>query len=92
MPEHDIRIQEIGNGRKPTAVDRDSNSLADKLAKLAVEEHRVPPLVLTAVNKHCKFQEDLIRWIGTVGVLANHSEGAPTRDIDASRKAGLVAS
>ena len=89
--EHDIGIKSIGDGRKLTAVDRDSNSLADRLAKLAVEEHRVPPVVLSAVNKHYKLQEDLVRWIGTAGVLANHSEGSPVRDTEASRKAGLAA-
>ena len=89
--EHDIGIKLIGNGRKLTAVDRDSNSLADRLAKLAVEEHRVPPAVLSAVNKHYALQENLVRWIGMAGVLANHSEGTPVRDTEASRKAGLAA-
>ena len=50
--EQDIGIKLIGNGRKLTAADRDSNSLAARLAKLAVEEHRVPSHLRSVVNKH----------------------------------------
>lgn len=64
--------------------------MADTLAQLPVEEHRSPPHVLS-VDKHYKLQEDLVRWIGTVGYLANHSEATPSRDIEASLKIGLAA-
>lgn len=73
--EHDIGVKVAGNGHKFTAVDRGSDSLAAKLAKLAVEEHRVPPLVFEAVGKHFRLQEDLVRWVGTVGHLAKRSDG-----------------
>jgi hypothetical protein len=89
--ESDVGVKVIGNGQTLTAIDREANSLADKLAKLAVEEHRVPPNVRSAFGKHFKLQEELVRWIGLVGYLANHSEGTPTRDTEASRKAGLAA-
>ena len=95
MPAHtteeDVAVKRIGNGRKLTAIDRDSNGLADQLAKFAVEEHRVPEQVRKAVKRHFELQEDLIRWIGKVGVMANHSTTPPARDTDASRKAGLQA-
>ena len=50
--EHEVGVTAIGNGRKLTWIDRRTNQEADKLAKLAVTEHRVLEHIRTTISNH----------------------------------------
>ena len=80
-----VGVLRKGDGQLLTAIDRASNELADKHAKLAVAEHRVPE----AARAHCDQQiaviEDVARWIGHATFSANNQPSHPKRDTAAAR-------
>ena len=91
MPAHTsedaVGVLRLGDGTFLSATDRFGNSEADRLAKLAVEEHRVPATVRQAVQKHTELQRHLAMWLGQVTAAAGDWQGGgPTRDTAASRK------
>ena len=95
MPAHtkaeDVGVLELGNGEKLTVVDRHSNAEADRLAKLAVEEHRVPAETRRKVRTHEALVEHTARWIAVATHAAGHQEVPPFRDTAASRQLAAVA-
>ena len=63
MPAHTAKKQfgviRKGNGQLMTTIDRTSNELADKHAKLAVAEHRVPEAVRAHHEEQAKVIEEV---------------------------------
>jgi hypothetical protein len=94
MPAHtsrkDVGVKLLGDGSTLTAIDRESNAEADRLAKLAVEVHRVPKAPLDFVTEHEQLVAATARWIAVATYEANHQEVQPHRDTDASRAAAVA--
>jgi hypothetical protein len=97
MPAHkgeaDIGAARLGDGSYLTRLDFSSNAEADRLAKLAVEEHRVAKGIVAKVREQEALIEAAARWIATATFEAGHQTTKPIRDTDASktRKAASMA-
>ena len=74
----------MSNGVPLTARDRLGNELADKLAKEAVEQHRVPAVVCEAIRDQERAVEDMARWVARVTVAATGHGPAALRDSDSA--------
>ena len=86
-PEDAVGVVRIGDGSLLTATDRFGNAEADRFAKLAVEEHRVPVQLREAVLRHVELQLHLAKWIGQVTTAGGDWEGGgPARDTASSQK------
>ena len=95
MPAHkkesDVGVARLGNGSYLTQLDVKGNAEADRLAKLAVGEHRVPKWVATKVQEQDALVEATARWIAMATFEANHQTIKPLRDSDATRSAAVTA-
>ena len=89
MPAHtskkQIGVVRNGDGQFLTAIDRASNELADKHAKLAVAEHRVPEAARMHYDQQAAVIEEVARWIGHATFSANNQPSHPKRDTAAAR-------
>ena len=95
MPAHttadDVGVKRLGNGEYLSAFHRYGNDEADKWAKWAVEEHRVPEHIRQELKDlHSKVLK-VAKWIGVATWHANHSSGKPGRDTGASRQLAVEA-
>jgi hypothetical protein len=70
--------------------DRRGNEEADRLAKLAVEEHRVPKHVRDMVKNLNSVVENTARWVARATYAAGHQAVKPFRDTDASKAAAVA--
>jgi hypothetical protein len=95
MPAHtkesDVGQLCLGDGSKLTHFDRKGNHEADKLAKLAVEAHRVPTQVRDRIEALNSLVEKTARWVARATYIAGHQTVKPLRDTDASRAAAVAA-
>ena len=71
-PEDAVGVLRIGDGSFLTATDRYGNDEADRLAKSAVEELRVPRDVREAVREHTELQMHVATWLGQVTSVAGN--------------------
>ena len=75
MPAHtcaaDVGELDLSNGRRLSSVDRDSNAEADRLAKAAAAESRVPEACRDMVVQAIERVTEQARWIGRVTHLAS---------------------
>ena len=71
--------------RAPHRIDIAGNSEADRLAKLAVEQHRVSPGEVEYWKRLCKQTMDTAMWLARATWAANNCEEAPFRDTEASQ-------
>jgi hypothetical protein len=96
MPAHtkssDVGVLRLSNGESLTAVDRMGNAEADRLAKLAVEAHRVPKHIRDMVRDHDRLVEKTARWVAKATHEAGHQHQQPHRDTEASRQLAVAAS
>jgi hypothetical protein len=94
MPAHtkeeDIGRAYLGNGTRLTHLDRKGNEEADRLAKLAVEAHRVPKQVQDRIKEFNLVVEDTARWVARATYAAGHQTVRPFRDTEASRAAAVA--
>ena len=95
MPAHtteaDVGVKRLGNGEYLSAFHRYGNDEADKWAKWAVQEHRVPEHIRQEIKDlHSKVLK-AAKWIGAATWHANHSSGKPGRDTGASRQLAMEA-
>ena len=61
----------LSDGSPLTAVDRDANNEADRLAKSAIDEDRVPEELRILVARVAQRVTDLAEWIGRATAAAN---------------------
>eukprot|EP00929_Paragymnodinium_shiwhaense_P102607 TRINITY_DN65803_c0_g1_i3.p1 TRINITY_DN65803_c0_g1~~TRINITY_DN65803_c0_g1_i3.p1 ORF type:complete len:967 (+),score=210.69 TRINITY_DN65803_c0_g1_i3:52-2952(+) len=91
MPAHtteaDVGRAELGDGSLLSAQDRWANAEADKLAKKAVEQHRVPKHLRDELKKREELVESTARWVAMATWAAGSQAEFPFRDTDASRTA-----
>ena len=80
-----------GDGFLLTEIDVAANAEADRLAKRAVEEHRVPLLVRRQIKEHDELTARNAMWIARAAATANDQEGDPARDTEASRALAAAA-
>ena len=80
-----------GDGFLLTEPDVVGNAEADKLAKRAVEHHRVPFRVRQEIKAHDELVTSNATWIARAGILANQQSGDPERDTQASRAKAAAA-
>ena len=80
-----------GDGFLLTESDVAGNAEADKLAKRAVEHHRVPFRVRQEIKAHDELVTSNATWIARAGILANQQSGDPERDTQASRAKAAAA-
>ena len=96
MPAHtkatDVGKAFLGDGSRLTAEDRMANEEADKLAKAAVEAHRVPKQLRAQIKQRNELVEATARWVAWATWAAGNQTVEPLRDTDASRAAALAAS
>ena len=78
-----------GDGFLLTEEDVACNEAADKLAKVAVEQHRVPYRIRKAIEAHDALTTQNAMWIARATLIANQQVGGPGRDTQAS-KAGAA--
>ena len=78
--EHAVGTTRLSNGQLLSAEDRTFNGEADRLAKLAVEEDRVPIAVRKRLLAQVKRVSDVAEWIGRATLAANHFEAWESRD------------
>lgn len=87
MPAHTtedcVGVGLLGNGERLIAIDHVGNDEADRLAKLVVEQHRVPLDVRLMVKEHEELLLQTARWLGVVTVVV---VGDSLRDTTANRK------
>ena len=62
-----------------------ANDAADKLAKAAVEEHRVPIIIRNAIKEHDELVTDNAMWIARATAISSDQPGEPARDTEASK-------
>lgn len=74
-----------GDGFLLTETDVEFNDYADRLAKAAVEAHRVPYRIRQEIEAHNVLTTDNAKWIARATVLANQQPSDPTRDTQASK-------
>jgi hypothetical protein len=74
-----------GDGFLLTEIDVAANAEADKLAKQAVEHHRVPYRIRQEIKAHDDLVTANAMWIARAGVVANQQREDPFRDTQASR-------
>ena len=95
MPAHtkkeDVGRVYLGDGSKLTDLDRKGNEEADRLAKLAVEAHRVPKQVRDKIKELDLVVERAARWVARATYAAGNQIVQPFRDTDASRVAAVTA-
>ena len=89
MPAH-LKSWELGTATKSDGSlvnqqDWEANDLADKLAKAAVEFHRVDAADVKLWNKQMQIAEARAKWIGRATHEANSHSEFPFRDSEASR-------
>ena len=86
MPAHtaaaDVGCRRIGNGQLLTADDRRGNDIADRLAKRAVEVHRVPSHIRKAIAEQERRVDDMAWWVARVTIAANSWGHLALRDSD----------
>ena len=75
----------LSNGELLTQMDVDANDKADKLAKQAVEEHRVSAIEVKNLKDAENDAWHKAKWIGRVTSLACNIEAFPFKDNEASR-------
>ena len=73
------------NGEPITDADIFGNAEADRLAKLAVEHHRVDPATVRWWDKMFEQALKTARWIARATWAANNCEQAPYRDTEANQ-------
>jgi len=93
MPAHtvpvDVGRKRLGNGQLLTEADRRANDVADHHAKAAVEEHRVPLSVRSAITRQEHEVTAMAWWVARVTLEANQWGPDKLRDSDAAaRRAG----
>ena len=66
-------------------IDVEANDAADRLAKRAVEKHRVPHMIRQEIREHDELVLDNAKWIARATAIASDQPGAPSRDTEASR-------
>ena len=95
MPSHCKKGQagEIvrGDGFLLTELDIAMNDVADKHAKRAVEQHRVPHRKRAEIKAHDEATIQNAMWIARATLLANEQEHPPHRDTEASRARAIAA-
>jgi hypothetical protein len=95
MPAHskeeDVGRLYLGDGSRLTEHDRKGNDEADRLAKLAVEAHRVPKQVREGIKELSVVVERTARWIARATYAAGHQTVRPFRDTEASRAVAVAA-
>jgi hypothetical protein len=94
MPAHtkesDVGQAYLGDGSRLTCSDRKGNNEADRLAKLAVEAHRVPKHVRDEVKELNAVVEKTARWVARATYAAGHQTVKPCRDSEASKAAAAA--
>lgn len=68
---HDVGNKERSDGLKLTAVDREANGEADRLAKLAASADRVVFSMRKRIDDTANKVEAIARWVGQATTLAN---------------------
>lgn len=71
------------DGEWITEADIKGNVEADRLAKLAVQQHRVDSAEVTLWERLCKETMDTVKWVARATWAANNCEDAPYRDSEA---------
>ncbi|HUU60977.1 MAG TPA: reverse transcriptase domain-containing protein, partial [Acidimicrobiia bacterium] len=89
MPAHtsvaDIGELRLSNGVVLTARDRDTNDIADGLAKSAAGAQRVPPALIVAITDQATTVTHTAMWLARATFAANNHEDPPHRDAEVSR-------
>ena len=74
MPAHtavtDVGVSTLSDGRTLTAHDRRGNEEADRLAKKAAAQHRVPEHIRRRMGVEMEIAKQLGRWIGQATAIA----------------------
>ena len=83
--EHHVGKILCGNGEALTTKDLKANEWADKLAKRAVEAHRVPSLVVKKWKDAMADARRRAMWIARATAAMNNSEQFPFKDSEAAR-------
>ena len=73
------------NGAALSAKDINGNAEADRLAKLAVEQHRVDPADVASWREQCESTRKTAIWVAKATWAANNCSDEPYRDSEASR-------
>ena len=79
------------NGTFLIVADQRANAFADKLAKEAVAEHRVPLHIRMRIKVVDELATATATWVATLTEAASNQKVAPHRDKQASRRASLAA-
>ena len=74
-----------GDGFLVQEVDVGANAEADRYAKLAVVEHRVPAAIRKQLKEHDELVTAKAKCIARASAIANDQPGKPNRDTEASR-------
>ena len=80
-----------GDGFLLIEADVAGNAEADKLAKRAVEHHRVHFRIRQAIRAHDELVTANAMWVARASILANQQTGDPQRDTQASRAKAAAA-
>ena len=76
MPAHtsatDVGISVLSDGTTLTANDRRGNEEADRLAKIAAAQHRVPECIRMRMAAEMEIAVQLKRWIGQATAIAGN--------------------
>ena len=90
MPAHKSRNTagqyKCGNGQPLTVNDIVGNAEADRLAKMAVQQHRADATEVRDWNDRCVSVEATARWVARTTWAANNCEDEPYKDSEASRR------
>ena len=78
--QHQVGVARLSNGEPLTEEDRSCNAEADRLAKLAVEEDRLPAGTRKLLLAHASKVVDVAAWIGTATLAANQLEAWESHD------------
>ena len=79
------------DGSLVTSIDVWANDVADKLAKLGAEHHRVPAEEVRRWKEAYRATYARAKWIGTVTHAANNVPEFPFRDSEAARWRAIAA-
>lgn len=88
-PEQYIGVKQLSDASFLTEVDRFGNEYADRLAKEAVEAHRVPEAVRLALPEHGQLQVATFQWLASATLLANNQIEGAKPDSVASRQLAI---
>lgn len=84
MPAHcsidQVGKRELSDGSLLSQDNITCSDIADRLAKEAAEQHRVPEPIRDGISERDKHAVEVAVWVGIAGYLANHANGGQATD------------